>query len=71
VEFWLSLKAARNKIELESLDTQIKPWPEGEPEFAGEEFRRIAKRFVELANEFLRPLERNRVFRGEINCDNH
>jgi len=35
---------------------QLTPWFESEAKFADEEFRKTAKRFVELANEFLRRL---------------
>jgi|HubBroStandDraft_1064217.scaffolds.fasta_scaffold00508_6 GTP-binding protein EngB required for normal cell division len=35
---------------------QLTPWFESEAKYADEEFRRTAKRFVELANEFLRHL---------------
>jgi hypothetical protein len=35
---------------------KLKPWLEGEAKFAEEEFRKTAKRFAELANEFLHRL---------------
>jgi len=35
---------------------QLAPWFESEAEFADDEFRKAAKRFVELANEFLQRL---------------
>jgi GTP-binding protein EngB required for normal cell division len=41
--------------------TQLTPWLESEAEFAEEEFRRTAERFVELANGFLHRLGETNV----------
>ncbi len=40
---------------------QLTPWLDSEATFAGEEFRKTANRFVELANEFLHRLEKTDV----------
>jgi hypothetical protein len=45
-----------NHLAQEIARTQLAPWLEGEAEFAEEEFRKTAKRFLELANEFLHRL---------------
>ena len=45
-----------NRLAQEIARAQLTPWLEGEATFAGEEFRKTAKRFVELANEFLHRL---------------
>jgi GTPase SAR1 family protein len=45
-----------NHLAQEIAHEQLAPWLESEGAFAGEEFRRTAKRFVELANEFLHRL---------------
>lgn len=42
-----------NHLAQEIAREQLTPWLEGEAEFAEEQFRKTAKRFVELANEFL------------------
>jgi Dynamin family len=41
----------------EIVRARLTPWLEGEAKFAEEEFRKTAKRFVALANEFLHRLE--------------
>jgi len=45
-----------NRLAQEVAGKQLKPWLESEAAFAEEEFRKTAKRFVELANEFLHRL---------------
>jgi hypothetical protein len=45
-----------NHLAQEIAHERLAPWLESEGAFAGEEFRRTAKRFVELANEFLHRL---------------
>jgi GTP-binding protein EngB required for normal cell division len=45
-----------NRSAQEIAGAQLTPWFESEAEFADAEFRKTAKRFVELANEFLRRL---------------
>lgn len=40
---------------------QLTPWLEGEARFAEEEFRRIARRFVEHANDFLGSLSKSGI----------
>jgi hypothetical protein len=45
-----------NHLAQEIVRAQLTPWLEGEAEFAEEEFGKISKRFVELANEFLHRL---------------
>ena len=45
-----------NHLAQEIAREQLTPWLEGEAEFAEEEFRKTAKRFVELANKFLHHL---------------
>ena len=45
-----------NHLAQEIARAELTPWLEGEAAFAGEEFRKTAKRFVELANEFLHRL---------------
>jgi predicted GTPase len=45
-----------NHLAQEIARAQLTPWLEHEAAFAGEEFRKTAKRFVELANEFLHRL---------------
>jgi predicted GTPase len=45
-----------NHLAQEVAGKQLKPWLESEAAFAEEEFRKAAKRFVELANEFLHRL---------------
>lgn len=42
-----------NHVAQEIARAELVPWLKGEAEFAEEEFRKTAKRFVELANEFL------------------
>jgi len=45
-----------NHLAQEIARTQLTPWLEGEATFAGAEFRKTAKRFVQLANDFLHRL---------------
>ncbi|MGA7921683.1 MAG: dynamin family protein [Candidatus Acidiferrales bacterium] len=45
-----------NHAAQEIVRAQLTPWFESEARFAGEEFRKTGKRFVELANEFLQRL---------------
>ncbi|HEV2297636.1 MAG TPA: dynamin family protein [Candidatus Acidoferrales bacterium] len=45
-----------NHLAQEIARAQLTPWLEGEAEFAERQFRKIAERFVELANEFLHRL---------------
>jgi hypothetical protein len=45
-----------NHLTQEIAQERLRPWLESEATFAGEEFRKTAKRFVELANEFLHRL---------------
>lgn len=45
-----------NHLAQEFARAQLIPWLESEAEFAGEEFRKTAQRFVELANDFLHRL---------------
>jgi hypothetical protein len=42
-----------NHLAQEIARTELKPWLEGEARFAEEEFRKTAKRFIVLANEYL------------------
>jgi len=50
-----------NHIAQEIARAQLTPWLESEAAFAGEEFRKTAQRFVELANEFLHRLSETDV----------
>jgi len=50
-----------NHLAQEIAHERLTPWLESEAVFAGEEFRKAAKRFVELANEFLHHLEETDV----------
>src|SRR5208283_2899778 len=45
-----------NRLAQEIAHERLMPWLESEAGFAGEEYRKTAKRFVELANEFLHRL---------------
>ncbi len=50
-----------NHAAQEIVRARLTPWLEGEAKFAEEEFRKTAKRFVALANEFLHRLEETDV----------
>jgi GTP-binding protein EngB required for normal cell division len=50
-----------NHLAQEIARTQLTPWLESEAAFAEQEFRKTAKRFVELVNEFLRRLGETEV----------
>jgi predicted GTPase len=50
-----------NHLAQEVASKRLEPWLESEAAFAEEEFRKTAKRFVELANEFLHRLEETDV----------
>jgi GTP-binding protein EngB required for normal cell division len=50
-----------NRVAQEISRAQLTPWLGSETRFADEEFRKTAKRFVELANEFLQRLEETGV----------
>ena len=54
-------RRSMNHLSQEIAQERLKPWLESEAAFAGEEFQKTAKRFVELANEFLHRLGETEV----------